>query len=93
MEKRRETSAFHRERAARDVDVELPTAEVFAGGDDFKQAIARRDAAQARRDAQRGVNRASQQAEIASRVAAAQSKEQATIAMFREMAKNCQLKK
>ncbi|KAI8925595.1 hypothetical protein BC831DRAFT_460211 [Entophlyctis helioformis] len=85
IEKRRAQTAYHR--AERDVDVEISERDLF-DGDSFQAARSAQRYGQAQRDARRKQQRQETAAALATKVDQYRAKEEATIAMFREMAAN-----
>ncbi|KAJ1906463.1 hypothetical protein IWQ60_012078 [Tieghemiomyces parasiticus] len=83
LAKRRQASAYHREEP--DLDPVLPDAELL-GGDPADRSLTRLTAQQQRKERIRQERQEERQTGIRGKVAEHQSKEQATIAMLRQMA-------
>ncbi|KAJ1539954.1 hypothetical protein HK405_012229, partial [Cladochytrium tenue] len=81
QERRRATAAFHRANADRDLDAELPDSELTGGGG-FAEALAR----ERRRTAAADERRAGRRVAVEERAAQHRAKEDATMAMLRQLA-------
>ncbi|KAJ3036280.1 hypothetical protein HDV00_002936 [Rhizophlyctis rosea] len=83
IEKRRAQNAYHKQE--RDVDPEIAEHDLM-GGDDFRSRVAGQSKAKERWEQQRTAEREAKAASMADKVAAHRAKEEATLAMFRQMA-------
>ncbi|KAJ3054172.1 hypothetical protein HK097_002494 [Rhizophlyctis rosea] len=83
LEKRRAQNAYHK--AERDVDPEIAESDLM-GGDDFRSRVAAERKAKERWEQRKGIDREAQAAGMADKVQAYRAKEEATLAMFRQMA-------
>ena len=83
IEKRRAQNAYHK--AERDIDPEVAESDLM-GGDDFRSRLAAQQKSKERWEQRRGIDREAQAASMADKVTAYKAKEEATLAMFRQMA-------
>ncbi|KAH6584518.1 hypothetical protein BASA61_007418 [Batrachochytrium salamandrivorans] len=86
LQKRYTRNAYHKQE--RDLDPEIPDDVLMGGGSDFRAAVASQSKTGDRREQKRETLRQEKSALLAGKVEAHRAKEDATIAMFREMAKN-----